>query len=75
MNISLTKVQGGYRADCTDLPGMPPCGDGKNKRMAIACLFYRMLFDNGTTWFQYIKRGEPIIIDGERWEPAKLTLR
>lgn len=65
MNIKLEQTKRGWwRADCTDLPGSPPCGDGQTREMAIANLLYRLIgFDtdckstiNGT-----------LTIDGEPW--------
>lgn len=44
-----------YRADLKDLPGSPPCGEGKTKEEAIAKLFYMILHpDERTDWRVYI---------------------
>ena len=73
MNIKIEESSGGYRADCIDLPGSPPVGTGKTKEMAIACLFFLMLFSipcsgESRKWTDYIVRGEPIMINGEVWK-------
>jgi hypothetical protein len=72
MNIKIEKSSGGYRADCLDLSGSPPVGTGKTKEMAVACLFYLMLFSspcvgNSRKWTDCIAHGEPIMINGEVW--------
>lgn len=43
MNITIKRIKGGYTADLDHLPGSPPTGDGKTKRMAVACLFFRLM--------------------------------
>ena len=70
MKIKLEKVENAWRADCLDLPGAPPCGEGKTPEMALACLFYLMNFEktkDDANWFQYIKKG-PIYINEKIWE-------
>jgi hypothetical protein len=62
-----------YQADCEDCPGMPPVGYGKTPEEAVAALFYLLLFDktggpDSKNWIEYIKFGEPIIINGKMWE-------
>ena len=67
MKIDITRVKRGhYRADCLDLPGSPPCGDGKTELMALAALMYQLIFDRA--WQDYIKYGEPITINGKAWK-------
>lgn len=59
MRIEIEKSGDTYRADCKDLPGMPPVGEGKTKEEAVASLFYRILFCSAdeTKWTRYIKSG------------------
>lgn len=61
MKIKLEKLSKGWRADCLDLPGSPPCGDGKTKDMAIAALFYSLIKEG--TWTKYLKLNEPLWIN------------
>jgi len=52
----------------------PPVGLGDTPEMAVACLFYRMLFENAGgynnphPWIDSIKKGEPIIVNGKMWD-------
>jgi hypothetical protein len=57
MRIEIEKSGDTYRADCKDLPGMPPVGEGGTKEEAVASLFYRLLFcsADGTQWTRFIK--------------------
>jgi hypothetical protein len=57
VRIEIEKSGDTYRADCKDLPGAPPVGEGKTKEEAVASLFYRLLFNHadGTYWTRYIK--------------------
>lgn len=41
MKIKVDKVEGGFRADFVELPGMPYVGDGKTEGDAVATLFIR----------------------------------
>lgn len=73
MKIKLEKLgKQGWRADCVDLPGTPPCGDGQTKEMAIACLFFRILSESksfvNTDWTRYIKWHETLMINDEVYE-------
>ena len=75
MKIKLEKLgeEGCWRADCLDLPGTPPCGDGDTKEMAIACLFFRILRESTsmlrpTEWTGYIKLDEPLMINDEEYK-------
>lgn len=66
MNIKLEQVKDGWwRADCTDLPGSPPCGDGQTKEMAVACLFYRLIQTNTS---YHMVPNEILTINGEMWK-------
>lgn len=58
MRIEIEKSGDNYRADCLDLPGTPPVGEGKTKEEAVASLFYRILFCSAdeTKWTRYVKR-------------------
>jgi len=62
-----------YRADCLDLPGSPPCGDGKTQVMAIAHLMYLMInsstygFDD-RKWHTFLKSDNVIEVNGKKWE-------
>lgn len=77
MKIKLEKQKKGYyTADCLDLPGSPPIGTGKTKELAMACLFYLMKFEfpqvgSDRTWFDYIKMGEPIVVNDVVWDHPK----
>lgn len=42
MNIKITKRDGKYIADCTDLTGAPPIGTGKTLREAVGDLVLRL---------------------------------
>jgi len=74
MNIKIDQVnEHYYRADCLDLPGTPPCGTGNSPEMAVACLFYLILFDstlgpNPSNWIKYLDKDEPIWINDEVWK-------
>lgn len=73
MKIEIKKSKDHYRADCKDLPGSPPVGLGSTPEIAVTCLFWRMVFeDTGgshpQTWITFIKREEPIIVNGETWD-------
>jgi len=75
MRIDVEKNDDHYRADCKDLPGSPPVGLGSTPEMAVACLFWRMLFEktggpNNRTWIEFIKK-DPIIVNGETWDWPK----
>lgn len=62
MKIKLEKIGNGWwRADCLNLPGSPPCGDGQTKEMAIAALFYQLIHD--PNWIKCINRTEPLTIN------------
>lgn len=75
MKIQIEKSEGHYRADCLDLPGTPPVGLGETPEMAVACLFYRMMFESPGgpnsyqryRWFDSIEKGEPIIVNDKMW--------
>lgn len=71
MKITLEKIKDGWRADCKDLPGSPPCGDATTKEMAIAHLFYRLLNDSLTDWRPYIKFDNTLTINGKPWKAPK----
>jgi hypothetical protein len=68
-----------YQADCQDCPGSPPVGYGKTKEEAVAALFYQFLFGHtggphSHSWLDFIKFGEPIVINGKIWEnPVRMT--
>lgn len=59
MTIKLEKSGNTFRADCLDLPGSPPIGDGQTKEEAVACLLLRMHLGR-ERWFNYIDMSEPI---------------
>lgn len=72
MKININKFGHGYSADCLDLPGSPPVGHGSTPEMALAALFYQILFDNTggmnpKSWSSYIKRDDPIVINSVVW--------
>ena len=79
MNVKLEEMRNGWRADCLDLPGSPPCGDGTTKEMAIACLFFRLLNESksfsSVEWVRYIKLNEPLIINGEEYKSPYTNAR
>lgn len=61
-----------YRADCKDLPGSPPVGLGETPEMAVACLMWRVLFEttggqNPKPWCAYLKKDDPIVVNGKKW--------
>jgi hypothetical protein len=74
MKIQIEKSKDHYRADCLDLSGAPPVGLGNTPEMAVACLFYRMMFENAGggnnrhNWLYAIKKDEPIIVNNETWD-------
>ena len=77
MKINIEKSQDHYRADCLDFPGSPPVGLGETPEMAVACLMWRVLFQtdfSDTKWINYIKREEPIIVNGVKWAWPKSYL-
>jgi hypothetical protein len=51
MKVKITEFEGVYRADCLDLPGMPPVGVGMNKYEAMGSLVFALRHD--MTWHQY----------------------
>lgn len=72
MKISIIYSIDHYRADCLDLPGSPPVGLGETPEMAVACLFWRLMFQdtggsNRKSWLSYIKSDEPIVVNGKMW--------
>jgi hypothetical protein len=72
MKINIEKSEDHYRADCKDLPGSPPVGLGETPEMAIACLFWRLIFEdtagtNPKSWLSFIKRAEPIVVNDVVW--------
>lgn len=86
MNIEYRRINEGFnftecwQADCKDCPGTPPVGYGKTREEALAALFYLMMFDstcgpNPSNWLKYIKKGEPIVIDGKMWEDPNKNKR
>jgi hypothetical protein len=73
MNIEITKSADHYRADCKDLPGSPPVGTGDTPELAMACLMWHVLF--GTTgtefkenWQRFLKKEDPITVNGVMWK-------
>jgi len=64
MEIEIVKSGSHYRADCKDLPGMPPVGIGATPEMAVTCLFWCLMFEDPKTWLKYIKKDEPIVVNG-----------
>ena len=73
MKIDITKSQDHWRADCKDLPGSPPVGLGSSPEMAVACLFWCMIFESSggmeqKSWLRFLKKEEPIIVNGETWD-------
>ena len=66
MKIDIEKSNDHYRADCKDLPGSPPVGLGDTPEEAVACLFWRILFEGN--WHTYIPKDEPIIVNGKKWD-------
>lgn len=72
MRIDIEKSEDHYRADCKDLPGSPPVGLGSTPEMAVACLFWRMLFSdtggqNSRPWASLLRREYPVVVNGETW--------
>lgn len=72
MKINIEKNGEEYRADCEDLPGMPPVGVGISPELAMAHLFWLILFDDSDGddpqgWSEFVKRDEPIIVNGVKW--------
>lgn len=73
MNIKLEQVKPNWwRADCTDLPGSPPCGDGQTKEMAVACLLYRLL--QTKTVYRFVPN-EILTVNDEMWNQPYPTDR
>lgn len=70
MNIRIEKSGDHYRADCLDLPGMPPVGIGDTPEMAVACLFWSLMFAD-TAWLSFIRKDEPLIVNDKEWEWPK----
>ena len=73
MKIEIVKSEDHYRADCKDLPGSPPVGLGSTPEMAVAHLFWRMLFEetggpNSYRWSSYVRKEEPIIVNRKKWD-------
>lgn len=73
MKIDIEKSADHFRADCKDLPGSPPVGLGDTPEMAVACLFWRLLFEktggpHSRCWVELIKRDEPIVVNGKTWK-------
>ena len=73
MKINIEKSDDHYRADCRDLPGSPPVGVGDTPELALACLFYRMLFEdtagsNPRPWTAFVRKGEDIVVNGVTWK-------
>ena len=79
MNIEIVKLESGYQADCKDCPGSPPVGYGETEVEAVTALFYMLMFSQPGSkefyplklehsWLTYIKRGEPIVINGKTWK-------
>lgn len=66
MKIKLEETSKGWRADCLDLPGSPPCGDGLTKEMAIAALFFQIAHE--PQWMRFLKLNEPLMINDEVYE-------
>lgn len=72
MKIEIEKQSDHYRADCKDLPGLPPAGLGRTPELAVACLLWRLIFEKtggeGTLpWSLLLRRDEPITVNGEEW--------
>lgn len=60
MKIKLDKVEGGFRADFTELPGSPKIGDGETESDAIATLFIRNRKNLDDLDFNYLEvNGKP----------------
>ncbi len=74
MKINVIRSEDHWRADCLDLPGTPPVGLGGTPEMAVACLFWRLLFEDYDSrafgrrwWVDYLKRDEPLVVNGVTW--------
>jgi len=73
MKIKVDKVSDAhYRADCLDLPGSPPVGTGETPEMALACLFWLIIFDSTlgpdpSNWIRYLDKDEPLWINDKVW--------
>lgn len=72
MRIEVSQSEDHWRADCLNLSGSPPVGLGDSPEMAVACLFWRMLFEptggpNSRPWTTFLKR-EPIVVNGRLWD-------
>jgi len=80
MKIQVDKQSDHYRADLLDAPGSPPVGLGATPEMAVACLFWRLMFENTggsnpTNWLKFIAKNEPIIVNDVMWDwPASYKL-
>jgi hypothetical protein len=61
IKINITEEEGkGYRyfrADCSTLPGTPPCGFGYTKEEAVTHLFYCLLAESfhGQIWTRILR--------------------
>jgi hypothetical protein len=54
MKISIQKISKNYYiADCIELPGAPPIGQGKTKDEAVKILLLRILSE-AMTWHSYL---------------------
>lgn len=75
MKIRIEEFPDHYRADCLDLPGSPPTGQGKTKELAVAHLMWLIVFtttDGGRNykWSEFLEltKEEPIEVNGVVWE-------
>lgn len=73
MKIKIEEGSDHYRADCVDLPGSPPIGLGKTPELAMAHLFWMMLFSRtggnyNELWHNFVEQQDPITVNGVEWE-------
>lgn len=69
MKIEIMWCTDHYRASCKDLPGSPPVGLGATTEMAVACLFWRLMFENERNdWLSFIVKDDPIVVNGKVWD-------
>lgn len=73
MKINIEHSVDHYRADCKELPGSPPVGVGETPEMAVACLFWRLLFENtggpnNRKWVDLLEQHEQIVVNGKVWD-------
>lgn len=71
MKIHLEYSVDHWRADLLDLPGTPPVGLGRTEALAVACLFWRLMYESTggsdtRPWLDSVEKS-PIIVNDEIW--------